>query len=323
MNEKLADQLADLGFPPIAEVGGRCSIADMYSPDERCGLYVLRFTTDELYCGQAVDVTRRYLQHRKTHPDIVGLSFRQVAREELDRAERTTIEELEIQGWQLRNVALTSIPKGESDFDLIMSVEDQERWLKDVTFRPQGNLRTNDVQIRRKHAHKFDRLRGTPWADDIVCLLRAYVAAALPLPNESELTFWSCTCLPGGADRVLVRVNLNMQEVLTLYEDQGELCVSWHCTCSTFDDLDDDTWNDLVRRLDFDFIDHRYGPGGPDQINVGCVGLSSALAIVEEPTMIQAMRLLNLRLMKKGPTYFSRSHCFGLIDALWCESQPL
>jgi hypothetical protein len=61
-------------------VQGRASIADLFKPHRRCGIYVLRFSNEEFYAGQAVDVTRRYAQHRKTHGDIEQMAFKQVPR---------------------------------------------------------------------------------------------------------------------------------------------------------------------------------------------------------------------------------------------------
>jgi hypothetical protein len=53
-----------MGFSPWKYVQGRTSIADSFKPRRRCGIYVLRFSNEEFYVGQAVDVTIRYAQHR-------------------------------------------------------------------------------------------------------------------------------------------------------------------------------------------------------------------------------------------------------------------
>jgi hypothetical protein len=68
--------LAKMGFSPSRDVQGRASIADLFKPHERCGLYILHFTNGEIYAGQASDVTRRYVQHRTVHNDIEAISFR-------------------------------------------------------------------------------------------------------------------------------------------------------------------------------------------------------------------------------------------------------
>ena len=55
-------------------VAGRASIADLFRPSKRCGLYILHFDNGEFYAGQAIDVTRGYVQHRKVHSDICDYS---------------------------------------------------------------------------------------------------------------------------------------------------------------------------------------------------------------------------------------------------------
>src|SRR5215213_10491999 len=137
-----------MGFSPWRQVHGRASIADFFKPGRRCGIYVLRFSNEEFYAGQAVDVTRRYAQHRKTHADIEQMAFKQVPRDKLDEEERSLIWCLERQGWPLRNVTFTSMPKAESDFDLVMPPEEQERWLGDLGYVDDGGERLIDPALR-------------------------------------------------------------------------------------------------------------------------------------------------------------------------------
>src|SRR5215208_6026636 len=101
-----------MGFSRWKYVQGRASIADFFKPGRRCGIYVLRFANEEFYAGQAVDVTGRYAQHRKTHADIEQMAFKQVPRAKLNEEERALIWRLEQQGWPLRNVTFASIAAG-------------------------------------------------------------------------------------------------------------------------------------------------------------------------------------------------------------------
>jgi hypothetical protein len=150
-------------------VKGRASIADLLKSDERCGIYVLHFANGEFYAGQAVDVTRRYVQHRKTHDDIDKIAFKRVPRNKLNDEERTVIWHLEQKGCSLRNVTFTSIPKGESDFDLVMSIEEQERWLNDLDYVEDSGDRLTNPDVRRKYvAHPLSSVRFHPLADGIV-----------------------------------------------------------------------------------------------------------------------------------------------------------
>ena len=121
-----------LGFSQIFNVQGRASIADLFKRDNRCGIYILHFSNGEYYAGQARDVTRRYIQHRKNHQDIKKLSFRRVNEKRLNKIEQDVIYNLEENGYLLRNITFTSIPHGESDFDLIMPTKEQDAWLKNL-----------------------------------------------------------------------------------------------------------------------------------------------------------------------------------------------
>jgi hypothetical protein len=80
--------LNQLRFGEPVCIQGRSSIADQFKPSRRTGVYVLHFLAGDLYAGQAVDVTRRYAQHRKQHGDIERISFRRVPQGQLDKVER-------------------------------------------------------------------------------------------------------------------------------------------------------------------------------------------------------------------------------------------
>ncbi len=124
---ELAELLQTLNFPQLRHIQGRASISDVFPVGKRCGIYVLQFLNSEIYAGQALDVTRRYVQHSKTHNDIINISFKQVPKSNLNDEERVAIWELEQKGFHLRNIIFTSIPKGDSDFDLVMPTEEQEK----------------------------------------------------------------------------------------------------------------------------------------------------------------------------------------------------
>ena len=80
----------------------------MFSAEERCGLYVFHFANGDTYIGQAIEVTRRYAQHRMVHDDIGRISFKRCTRAKLNEEERTLTWQLEAAGHRLRNVSFTS-----------------------------------------------------------------------------------------------------------------------------------------------------------------------------------------------------------------------
>ncbi|MGB3633166.1 MAG: hypothetical protein WA982_03925 [Rubrobacteraceae bacterium] len=306
-------QIAE-GFSQPYRIQGRASVADLFRPGERCGLYVLHFANGDIYAGQALDVSRRYVQHRKAHADIEQISFREVPKNRLDNEERTLIWSLERSGKRLRNITFTSVPKGESDFDLVMSLEEQNRWLEDPSYIDFSGERIVDSELRRKYIKKYESFANLPHSDEILDVLRSYVRAGIPAFLRSEVSFWCVSCLPTRS--VYARISIYWQEVLTVFVAENEFWVSLHTANSPFILLPDDALDLLFERHPtLGTADHKYSPGGSDQVNL-VSPLTDAQAFISDPEVTPAIRLFNLRLMKKGPCNFARHHCMNLADSL-------
>jgi len=273
------------------------------------------FSNGEFYAGQAVDVTRRYAQHRKTHSDIEQMAFKQVPRGKLDEEERSLIWRLERQGWPLRNVTFASIPKGESDFDLVMPPEEQERWLGDLGYAGEGGERLIDPELRRRYRGRFQRFLEMPRAEEALDVLRTYVKVGVPAIRRGEVSFWGCSCLP--TKDVYSRVNINWQEVFTVFTSLNDLRFSLHLARSPLEQGFGKRESPLLKRHPtLRYIDHRYGPGGEDQSNFEVRGARAAKKLITDEDVLQGIRLFNLRLMKKGPCTYGRYHCMDLADRL-------
>jgi hypothetical protein len=310
------------GFSQPQHVQGRASIADLFPSGKRCGLYILQFSNGEIYAGQALDVTRRYVQHRKVHADIEKISFKRVAKNKLNEEERTLIWTLEGDGHRLRNITFTSIPAGESDFDLIMSVEEQERWLRDIRYVDLSGSRAVDPELRRKYSKKFQRFATMRRSNSIINILHEYVQAGIPVPLRSELSFWACSCLPGYSQpnaTVYSRINLYWQEVFTASDYEGKLEFSFHLALSPLEKTFGESLSWLLNKFpSLETTDHFYEPGGQDQIHLIIQGAKSAETFLQQKEIISAVRLFNLRLMKKGACVYRRYHCMDLADRLIC-----
>ncbi|MFN8469254.1 MAG: hypothetical protein U0X20_27105 [Caldilineaceae bacterium] len=303
-----------LGFPTPYPVTGRASIADLFESGSRCGLYILHFATGEFYAGQAVDVVRRYAQHRQVHQDIVSISFRCVDRSELNDTERRLIATLERSGCRLRNIALTSIPYGPSDFDLLMDAAAQARWLSDVTFVDDAGSRPDDPELRRKYARKFALLQASPHYPQAVEFLRLYARIGLPALHRGELSFWAVSCLPEA--HILARISVNWQEVCTLYVDDGKFYASLHVADSPLRKLNRLTTSRF--RSQYHLLQVQtvlYATGGQDQRHI-VAPIAAAQRMLLDARFWPALRLFNLRLMQKGPCAYGRYHCFDLADQM-------
>lgn len=301
-------------------VEGRSSIADLFPSGKRCGLYILHFSDGEIYAGQAIDVTRRYIQHRKIHRDIEKISFKRVPKKNLNDEERSLIWTLEKLGYALRNITFTAIPKGEFDFDLIMSEEKQNQWLNDINFVDSDGDRAFNPDLRRKYSKKFQRFVNMRHSQEVISIMSKYVKLGIPAFLRSELSFWSCSCLPSyshSAAIIFSRINIYWQEVFTAFEIEGEIMFSFHLARSPIEKAFGKKFSPLLKKIPMmEITEHFYEPGGYDQINFVIQGSESTKIFLQQKEIITAVRLFNMRLMKKGACVYSRYHCLDLTDKL-------
>jgi hypothetical protein len=311
---QIAQLLVERGFPHPEGALGRGSVADLYKPGERCGIYVLLFSDGHAYVGQSVDIVRRYAQHVRVHQDIEAISFKVVPSAELDATEQEFIRLTERSGHRLRNIVFSALPPVESDFDLVMSPEEQKDWLSDPDrIDIEGSRFTND-DLRRKHATKYRRLRENRGIEQIVDKVRCYVRRGIPAIKRGEVSFWSLSCLPAYTNpeiTVFMRLNVHWQEVMTVFREKqsGSDFFSFHVAKEPIER--DAELLDALPRLEIE--DHWYVPGGHDQVNlVAPCGLLDAM--MARRSVQTAIRHFNHRLMKKGACNFARHHCLDLAD---------
>lgn len=313
------EHLWPLGFPAWQEVRGRLSVADLYARRKRCGIYVLSFEDGERYVGQAVDVVTRFNQHRKIHADLSHLTFKQVPKARLDEVERHHIHHLEAQGLRLRNIAHMSVVTGERDLDLVVTPAEQEQWLSgDTEGLQDASVQVRDDDLRRRHHRSFERFMTLPQAHDVLLLLGMYLDLTVPFPRRTELSFWNVSCLPyGGPPRtpLYCRVSLNMQEVLALGVDEQGVFASFHLASSVYQQVLGEDWRAQLTERGWETTDHQYQPGGHDQVQLFAGSFEDVREVLLNPVHSDGMRLFNLRLMRKGPTYYSKYHSLDLAEA--------
>jgi hypothetical protein len=316
----MIDSLPEPGFSQAQQITGRGSIADLFRPGQRCGLYILHFANGDIYAGQSLEVVRRYSDHRKVHSDLTAIQFRRLHQSTLDTEERALIRRLEESGYRLRNITFTSLPKGESDFDLLMDAQEQEKWLTDPGYSPHDGSRIENESLCHKYEAKFTRFMGMPYARDAIDLLAIYAAQCIPIPIQSELAFWGCSCLPefrGPGVTIYSRININWQEVFTVSTRHNDLRISIHLAKTPLQVA----FGRSLRRLcnaypGLTISYHQYVPGGQDQINLVMSGVRGANDLLSNKEVMFAARLFNQRLMKKGPCIYGRYHCMGLADQI-------
>ena len=315
--------LAELGFPRLVAVAGRVSVADLHSSKKRrCGVYVLEHSDGMHYVGQAIDVVRRFTQHRKLSPDIERFSFFEVARGELDAEESRCIQGAEARGLRLRNRMLVKQIIGESDLDDVLSPEEQQTWLAEpLRFASEPRLPLDPDQIqRRRFRPQFERLRKDSAFDRVTALLRLYLQACVPVTRRTELSFWDVSCLPATNRAHHPRwaaVSIGEMETFVvgwLPEDREP----WAfvnlslAACSSA----------VLKRLKLggviSDVSVRYRAAGGDnhQLSTGANTFKAMTDALRVPTVARAARELNLQVMRKRANWYAKYHCFDLADCV-------
>lgn len=311
--EKLLEELA---FEKSEFVEGRYSVADLFKPKERCGIYVLHFKNGQFYVGLATDFVRRYNQHKKNHLDIERVSFKKIMKEKLSEEEKLIVQTLQSNGFSLRNIQLVSIVEGETDFDLLMSVEQQEEFISNLTF---SNMEGNKFEIeeqRIKYTNNFLILSKLPYFEKFIQAIKAYVQIGIPIPKKSEYSFW-CVSVPSSSSK-LSRININWQEVSTYVFEKDDFYVTFHMAYSPLvaefgEELDGlfEQFEDLEIMVNDKDEVHSYEPGGQDQISFA-IPSSIFHNFIAINAVQKAIKTFNLRLMRKGATIYNRYHSFDL-----------
>jgi hypothetical protein len=320
MNDNFLKKMEEFGFKICYDVSCRNTIVDLFRPASRCGIYMLRFNNDEYYIGQAIDVVRRFNQHKQNFDDIIGLYFQQTPRTKLNSLEADLIGKIEQKNIPLRNISLTSVPPSESDLDLLISKEEQNLWLQGQKILDDYK-RTDDESQRRKYSKKFAALeKDTTFQREIIPFLKKYIDKSIICPNRTERSFWAVSCLPISEKdyEIFLRINIYKQEVLTIGKVENSFLYSFHLTDSVFNALAEEEVKQRYFKTfsTFSVNDHFYKSGGMDQINILIEDGEEARSILDDEYFIQAVRTMNYRLMKKGATYFNRYHCFQIVDSL-------
>jgi predicted GIY-YIG superfamily endonuclease len=321
----LQSEFIHLGFEKYLYAKNRTSLADSFTKDQRCGIYILHFENGEYYVGLATDVVNRHAQHRQNHSDIEYISFKQVENSNLIEVEKQTVYELEKLKKSLRNISLVSIINGDSDIDLIVAPEEQTKWKNyELGIESLTTPRFNYPELRKRYSSRFNKFKGSKYYKEIVEVLQKYILNCTPFPRRTEYSFWNCSCLPSGSREVFSRVTIFWQEVLTLYEEEfveiknekeeivKDLAVTIHVCKSKLFKIYNKT--DLKAKYPtLEFTDHFYAPGGQDQQNL-VMHVFDFLDSLEDKKILDSIKEFNLRLMRKGACISNRYHCFALAD---------
>ena len=302
-------------FPEFHEVKGRKSIIHLFNSTMRCGIYILKFSNNEYYVGQSIDIAKRFIQHSKIHQDIEAISFIFVPKDELNLKEQKIIADFDTKKIYIRNIALASIPKGVSDLDMLWNIENQDKWLENFNQLPSIKDRIIDENQRRKYSLKFLLLKKESNYVELKRCLNSYFKFCIP---ETFLTEFK-------ESKVFCRINMFLQEVLTIGFDKinNTMFYSFHVSKSVLERNNFlEGYEDGIYEFTFEkekpvslyLTNHYYKTGGADQICIDVYTQEEAVRLICDPYFQSAIKDFNLRLMKKGIGFNKSSHCFDLVS---------
>ena len=308
-------------FDNAFNVQGRLSISDLFPKSKnRCGIYLLHFSDDTYYIGQAVDAVKRFAQHRKNYDNIEHFWFQSIKREQLNEIEQTLIHDAELQGLLLINKTFISNIIGDTDLDLLISPTEQKNWIEnDFEISNDGFDLYCTVEPKHiiKYRRNFDNLKQVENYAQVKRILNLYIRKCLPAYKKTELSFWSLSCMPSTNSNTYPRyfsMNVNAMEVFVVgYERKTKQPFAFFVLTSLFFDNDDELERLSSKYETLEVGKSEYRAAGADQIRFHFSNLNELEGILStESKIINSIKELNLRLMRKGGTIYSPFHCFDL-----------
>jgi hypothetical protein len=304
------------------EVDQLRSIAHLFPKSKgRRGLYVLEFSGAEEYVGQTLNVVGRVADHRRRWDDIEAVRFRRIsARGDLDGPEKELIHARLAKGLVLRNNRHSVVPMNfDTDLDWDVAPGEQAAWLNDDVWLPDVRERVDDPGQRQRRMAAYQRLKEHPRFDDVVEAVGRYVADCIPRPRATELTFWSLSAAPStnrSSSPRLAVVSINSMETLVIGHDlgdPGQLCGFVNVAGERLSSFGRRSIQPITRRR------VPYEAGGPDVRQVHFRDPKELIDLLRDHRtgLVAAARELNLRAMRKGPTFQWRWHCLALADHIF------
>lgn len=182
-DQTIPQLLAEEGFARIENVSRKnAALAGS-------GIYVLMFTDDEYYVGQAVDLVKRLQTHARSKSDMTSIWVKSVPADRLTVVETAVISLFERQAVRLRNLKQVS-------FTNLFDTAKQLRWMDDNTYNQVTGERFRHQMVREKYQPRFQELQAKPYYAFLVGFLTDYVKKTIPNYLASEYTYWSISCLP-------------------------------------------------------------------------------------------------------------------------------
>lgn len=317
--------LSELGFDRQLDVRGRSSIADILAGTKtRTGIYLLGYSDDTFYIGQALDVVRRFAGHRRLSCDIESFAFVKSPREFLDATEKQAIHQAEALGVRLRNRVHVADVLGSADLDELVPANSQAQWLdhpvSPIVGAADPVVLPLDSPQRWRTDPQFRQLWERPEYAKVRKTMATFIAMCIPVPATTQLAYWSLSALPGtnkSHHPRLACLNVNMMEVLVCGWLPDRADRFWGFANVSNSALTASFTTDHALLREFPGLtthERQYRAAGGDDRSLEVQDLDLLTQIVQDLRIQAAARVLNLRLMRKGPTIYGKYHCPAFAD---------
>ncbi len=321
------EHYADLGFPETLPVSSLRSVSHIFGTSKnRCGIYLLEFPDKVFYIGQAIDVVRRFGQHRQKYENIIGFSFLPISRKSLDEVEKSLICKAEELTLTILNIVHATDVVGDADLDLVITREQQEQWSqhhdKDIHRHVlDATIALPDSQHKRFDMN-FRRYLGHPLYLDALELLRAYICNCIPFPKRTEYSFWAVSCMPSTNRDISPRlacVNAGVMEIFVLGHAKNKPSSLWGFLTIASDVLNESGLGNAALKASYPLVDifnREYRDAGQNQITISTDDSFTLQRLLQDKIIIKAASTLALRVMRKRATIYSKYHCKQLADLI-------
>lgn len=288
--------------------------------DERCsGIYILEFSNNEYYIGQAKKIKTRIKQHNKNYSDIGNIYFKPVEVDSLLSEESKTISIFEANSLRIRNLK-------QIDFINIFNEACQQRWISDLNYNKLSGHKFDNTVVRESFRDRFLLFKEKPYYEELIQLLATYFQSTIPNYLASEYNYWTITCMPNHLEKAgcVSRININSVPVLSIFVEKDK-SLSFMIYASKLPYLrylrqyDVDSFVNQISIFKFGLRDAFTEKTEGDEIAM-LLNQAAFKDALDNPLALSSMRLFNLRMMNnvgKVITYIRKpSHCLDLADTV-------
>lgn len=290
--------------------------------DEKCsGIYILEFSNNEYYIGQAKKIQVRIKQHFKKYNDIVTVYFKPTIENLLLLEENTTIAIFETLKLRIRNLK-------QVEFLNLFDEVQQEKWVSNLTYNTLIGSKFNNDDVRNKFKDRYLKLKEKLYFKELINLLRKYIKSAIPNYLASEFNYWNITCLPNYLKKsnCIIRININSVPVLSVFEEPNNtltfmLYVSKVPFLKYLKQNNDSfrLFSEAMPSLRIDLRNAFEEKTEGDEITV-LINQEHFQNALENELLISSIRLFNLRMMnntgREEKYRRAVSHCLDLSDKI-------